>query len=56
MVYYAAIAIVILCAWFFHSPKQELHVSVPFYGVSRMKWMFSADKLIKESYSKVGVI
>ncbi|KAI3324948.1 cytochrome P450 [Xylariaceae sp. AK1471] len=49
---YAAVGTILLYAWFFHSPKREPRVSAPFYEVSRMKWMFSADTLIKNSYSK----
>ncbi|KAI0434628.1 cytochrome P450 [Xylaria sp. FL1042] len=51
-IYYAAITAIALCVWLFGSPKREAHVSAPFYGVSRIKWMFSADSLIKDSYGK----
>ncbi|KAI1130931.1 cytochrome P450 [Nemania abortiva] len=49
-IYYAAIGIIALCAWIFHSPKRKAQVSAPFYQVSRMKWMLNADALIKDSY------
>ncbi|KAI1150916.1 cytochrome P450 [Nemania diffusa] len=51
-IYYAAIGVIALCAWIFHSPKRKNHVSAPFYQVSRMKWMLNADSLIKDSYCK----
>ncbi len=54
-IYYAALSTIAFCVWLFHSPKREPHVSAPFYEVSRMKWMFNADALIKDSYCKVGV-
>ncbi|KAI0108677.1 cytochrome P450 [Nemania sp. FL0031] len=50
IIYYAAIGIIVLCAWIFHSPKRKINVSAPFYQVSRMKWMLNADALIKDSY------
>ncbi|KAI3339922.1 cytochrome P450 [Ustulina deusta] len=51
-IYYAALSTIAFCVWLFHSPKREPHVSAPFYEVSRMKWMFNADALIKDSYCK----
>ncbi|KAI0135259.1 ent-kaurene oxidase [Daldinia grandis] len=50
--YYVAISAVLLCIWFFQSDKQKCSVSAPFYQASRFKWMFNADTLIKDSYSK----
>ncbi|KAI8623802.1 cytochrome P450 [Xylariaceae sp. FL1651] len=52
IVYYVAIGIILLCTWLFHSPKKDSRVLAPFYKASRMKWMFSADILIKDSYCK----
>ncbi|KAI1347937.1 cytochrome P450 [Xylaria sp. FL0043] len=52
LIYYVAITATALCVWFFGSQKREPHVSAPFYGVSRIKWMFNADSLIKDSYCK----
>ncbi|KAI1366518.1 cytochrome P450 [Xylaria arbuscula] len=51
-IYYAALGAIAFCVLLFHSPKRGPHVSAPFYEVSRMKWMFSADTLIKDSYCK----
>ncbi|KAI5867197.1 ent-kaurene oxidase [Durotheca rogersii] len=50
--YYLAIATVLFCLWLFQSGKQKCGVAAPFYKASRLKWMFSADKLIMDSYSK----
>ncbi|KAI1205902.1 ent-kaurene oxidase [Annulohypoxylon truncatum] len=50
--YYVAISAVLLCVWLFQPAKQKCGVSAPFYKASRLKWMFSADTLIKDSYSK----
>ncbi|KAI1462407.1 ent-kaurene oxidase [Annulohypoxylon moriforme] len=50
--YYVAISAILLCIWLFQPDKQICGVSAPFYKASRLKWMFSADSLIKDSYSK----
>ncbi|KAI0854403.1 ent-kaurene oxidase [Daldinia vernicosa] len=50
--YYVAISVVLLCIWLFQSEKQKCSVSAPFYQASRLKWMFNADTLIKDSYSR----
>ncbi|KAI2622158.1 ent-kaurene oxidase [Hypomontagnella submonticulosa] len=50
--YYVAVATVLFCIWLFQSDKQKCGVSAPFYQASRLKWMFSADTLVKDSYSK----
>ncbi|KAI1806390.1 ent-kaurene oxidase [Daldinia bambusicola] len=50
--YYVAIGAVLFCIWLFQSDKQKCSVSAPFYKVSRFKWMFSADTLIRDSYFK----
>ncbi|KAI0814385.1 cytochrome P450 [Xylaria sp. FL0064] len=52
LIYYVAITAIALCVWLFGSQKREPYVSAPFYGVSRIKWMFNADSLIKDSYCK----
>ncbi|KAI1283432.1 cytochrome P450 [Xylaria sp. FL0933] len=52
LIYYVAITAIALCAWLFGSQKRHPRVSAPFYGVSRIKWMFNADSLIKDSYCK----
>ncbi|KAI4863164.1 ent-kaurene oxidase [Hypoxylon rubiginosum] len=50
--YYIAISVVLFCIWFFQPSKKNCGVSAPFYKASRLKWMFSADTLVKDSYSK----
>ncbi|KAI8964909.1 ent-kaurene oxidase [Daldinia sp. FL1419] len=50
--YYVAIGTVLLCIWLFQSNQEKCGVSAPFYQASRLKWMFNADTLIKDSYSK----
>ncbi|KAI0881093.1 ent-kaurene oxidase [Annulohypoxylon maeteangense] len=50
--YYVAISAILLCIWLFQPDKQKCGVSAPFYKASRLKWMFSADTLVKDSYSK----
>ncbi|KAI1470017.1 ent-kaurene oxidase [Daldinia caldariorum] len=50
--YYVAISAVLFCIWLFQSDKQKCSVSAPFYKTSRLKWMFSADTLIRDSYFK----
>jgi hypothetical protein len=52
--YYVAIAAALLLAYALRSSKQSC-VSAPFYKASRMKWMFSADSLVRESYNKVRI-
>ncbi|RWA07174.1 hypothetical protein EKO27_g7931 [Xylaria grammica] len=51
-IYYAAISAIAIGVWLFHLPKRDPHVTVPFYAVSRIKWMFSADTLVRDSYRK----
>lgn len=53
--YYVAISAVIFCIWLFQPTKQKCGVLAPFYKASRLKWMFSADTLIKDSYAKVCI-
>ncbi|KAI1482955.1 ent-kaurene oxidase [Daldinia eschscholtzii] len=50
--YYIAISVVLFCIWLFQSDRQKCSVSAPFYKASRLKWMFSADTLIRDSYFK----
>ncbi|KAI2609248.1 ent-kaurene oxidase [Hypoxylon sp. NC1633] len=50
--YYVAFGAILLCIWLFQPPKQKCGVSAPFYKASRLKWMFSADALVKDSYAK----
>ncbi|KAH9909567.1 ent-kaurene oxidase [Xylariomycetidae sp. FL2044] len=50
--YYVAIGLVLICIWLFQPSKQRCDVSAPFYKASRLKWMFSADTLLRDSYTK----
>ncbi|KAI1342040.1 cytochrome P450 [Xylariaceae sp. FL0016] len=50
--YYVAIAVVLFCVWWFQPSDKKCTISAPFYKASRLKWMFSADSLVKESYFK----
>ncbi|KAK8067076.1 hypothetical protein PG997_013823 [Apiospora hydei] len=49
--YYLALLVALLVAYFMR-PKTQRSVSAPFYKASRMKWMFSADTLVRDSYGK----
>ncbi|KAH8664171.1 cytochrome P450 [Xylariales sp. PMI_506] len=49
--YYAAIALAI-CLGCMLQRSQKDGVVAPLYKASRMKWMFSADSLVRESYDK----
>ncbi len=53
--YYVAIACILLAACVFRlsSGKVKSHVDVPFYKAAKMKWVFDADTLIRDSYRKV---
>ncbi|KAI1080681.1 ent-kaurene oxidase [Whalleya microplaca] len=50
--YYVAIGVVLVCVWLFQPNKNKCGVAVPFYKASRLKWVFSADSLVRDSYSK----
>ncbi|KAI0007725.1 ent-kaurene oxidase [Xylariaceae sp. FL0662B] len=50
--YYVAIGVVLVCLWFFQPNNQKCGVAVPFYKASRLKWVFSADTLVRDSYFK----
>ncbi|KAI1332107.1 cytochrome P450 [Xylariaceae sp. FL0255] len=50
--YYVTIIAILFCAWFFKPNTKRTRISAPFYKASRIKWMFNADSLIKDSYSK----
>lgn len=49
--YYAIIAATLFLIWLCQPSKQH-GVSAPFYKASRMKWWFSADSLVRDSYNK----
>ncbi|CAJ2508095.1 Uu.00g092810.m01.CDS01 [Anthostomella pinea] len=50
--YYVAIGMVLVCIWLFQPSKPKCNVSAPLYKSSRMKWMFNADSLIRDSYTQ----
>ncbi|KAF4982027.1 hypothetical protein FZEAL_2277 [Fusarium zealandicum] len=50
--YYITIAIVLLTVWLVRSRKQTSKLEVPFYKASKTKWIFDAENLIKDSYTK----
>lgn len=52
--YCLALLVVVVVAYLMR-PKTERPVSAPFYKASRMKWMFSADTLVRDSYGKVRI-
>ncbi|KAK8041268.1 hypothetical protein PG994_014275 [Apiospora phragmitis] len=49
--YYFALLVALVVAYLLR-PKTQRAVSAPFYKASRMKWMFSADTLVRDSYGK----
>ncbi|KAK8001920.1 hypothetical protein PG991_014142 [Apiospora marii] len=49
--YYLALLVALLVAYLMR-PTTKISVSAPFYKASRMKWMFSADTLVRDSYGK----
>jgi hypothetical protein len=53
LTYYVAIATTLLIAYLLQ-PRKYNSVVAPFYKASRMKWMFSADSLVRDSYNKVS--
>lgn len=53
LTYYVAIATTLLLAYLLQ-PRKCASVSAPFYKASRMKWIFSADTLVRDSYDKVS--
>jgi hypothetical protein len=51
--YYVAIACALLVAYLLRSSKQKT-VNVPYYKAGMMKWMFDAETLVRDSYSRVS--
>lgn len=49
--YYAITAVALLLVWLCQ-PRKHNVVSAPFYKASRMKWWFSADSAVRDSYNK----
>jgi hypothetical protein len=50
--YYIAIGALLFVGWLLFSKRQK-HVDVPFYKAAKTKWMFDAETLILDSYTKV---
>ncbi|KAJ4263157.1 hypothetical protein NW762_006779 [Fusarium torreyae] len=51
-VYYITIGVVLLTLWLILSRKETSQLEVPFYKASKKKWLFDAETLIKDSYTK----
>lgn len=53
--YYATIGVILLAAWIIQSlqASKASKVKVPFYKASILKWYFSAETLVRDSYTKV---
>lgn len=50
--YYLLIALVLLATWLLSSRKHSAKIEAPFYNASKTKWIFDAESLIRDSYSK----
>ncbi len=53
--HYFIASFILLCVWLFRPTSKGDEVDVPLYKASRTKWMFEADTLIRDSYSKVDI-
>ena len=53
--YYLAVGVVLLAIYMLQSKKGP-QVDVPYYRAGKTQWMFNADHLVRDSYSKVGHI
>lgn len=55
--YYVTIGIIVLAAWVLQSLQSSksstYKVKAPFYKASIIKWYFSAESLVRDSYWKV---
>jgi hypothetical protein len=51
--YYVAFGLIILGIWFSQGKKPN-NLAAPFFKASRLRWMFDAESLVRESYSKVS--
>ena len=51
--YYITFALFVLTIWFILPRKQRSQLEVPLYKASKTKWIFNAESLIKDSYTKV---
>lgn len=53
LTYYLALDGLLFLAWAWRNRGPALVVDAPFYKASKLKWMFDAESLILDSYSKV---
>lgn len=55
--YYIAFGAALLVAYLFQSVQstKSRQVEAPFYKASKMKWMFDAENLVRDSYNKVNI-
>lgn len=51
--YYITFTLFILTLWLILPKKQRSQLEVPFYKASKKNWIFDAETLIKDSYTKV---
>ncbi len=51
--YYVAVACVLFVTFLLRAGKRKEGVDAPFYKASKMKWMFDAETLVRDSYNKV---
>jgi hypothetical protein len=51
--YYITFTILIATLWLILPKKKTSQLEIPFYKASKTKWIFDAESLIKDSYTKV---
>lgn len=51
--YYVVISVILLVTWLVYSRRRTSKLEFPFYKASKTKWIFDAESLIKDSYTKV---
>ncbi len=54
LTYYVAAVCVLLFTFVLRTSRRKDGVDAPFYKASKMKWMFDAETLVRDSYVKVG--
>ena len=54
LTYYVVAVCVLLFTFVLRTSRRKDGVNAPFYKASKMKWMFDAESLIRDSYVKVG--
>jgi hypothetical protein len=50
--YYITFTLVVLTLWLILPKKQKSQLEVPFYKASKKNWIFDAETLIRDSYTK----